>query len=223
MGLQVELRKAGDEIQRIRPTSISLAAGCQLFGRHVTRTSLDCSFDECKRRLIERGDGFAALSLSARRMIASLSDGFIRDGQVILVHGHSRVVNLALLYANSQGKRISVIIPESRPSCMGYLTAKELRAGGIPVTIICDTAIAHRIAAVDMVLTGAEGVVESGGVVNGIGSYQVAICAKALNKPFYVLAESYKFARLFPLSQDDLPERKSVRLLKKWGSFIYYG
>jgi len=32
--------------------------------------------------------------------------------------------------------------------------------------------------------------------------------AKALKRPFYVAAESYKFARLFPLSQSDLPEAK---------------
>ena len=29
--------------------------------------------------------------------------------------------------------------------------------------------------------------------------------AKAFNKPFYVAAESYKFARLFPLNQRDFP------------------
>jgi translation initiation factor eIF-2B subunit alpha len=31
------------------------------------------------------------------------------------------------------------------------------------------------------------------------------VCAKAHNKPFYVAAESYKFARLYPLNQQDLP------------------
>lgn len=35
--------------------------------------------------------------------------------------------------------------------------------------------------------------------------------AKAFGKPFYVAAESYKFARLFPLNQRDLPaETKAV-------------
>lgn len=33
----------------------------------------------------------------------------------------------------------------------------------------------------------------------------MAVLAKALRKPFYALAESYKFLRLFPLSQADLP------------------
>jgi translation initiation factor eIF-2B subunit alpha len=52
-----------------------------------------------------------------------------------------------------------------------------------------------------MVLLGAEGVVENGGVINKLGTYQIALVAKALNKPFYVAAESYKFARLYPLNQ----------------------
>ncbi|WAR03027.1 EI2BA-like protein [Mya arenaria] len=38
-----------------------------------------------------------------------------------------------------------------------------------------------------------------------IGTYSIAIAAKAMNKPFYVVAESFKFVRLFPLNQQDLP------------------
>ena len=43
-----------------------------------------------------------------------------------------------------------------------------------------------------------------------IGTYQMAVMAKALNKPFYVVAESFKFVRMFPLNQDDLPNRVNV-------------
>ena len=41
-----------------------------------------------------------------------------------------------------------------------------------------------------------------------VGTFQMAVLAKAFNVPFYVAAESYKFARLFPLDQRDLPEGK---------------
>ena len=43
------------------------------------------------------------------------------------------------------------------------------------------------------------------GVVNKLGTYALAACASALGKPLYVAAESYKFARLYPLHQRDLP------------------
>ena len=41
-------------------------------------------------------------------------------------------------------------------------------------------------------LLGAEGVVENGGVINKLGTYQIALAAAAHNTPFYVAAESYK-------------------------------
>lgn len=37
-----------------------------------------------------------------------------------------------------------------------------------------------------------------------VGTYQIALVAKALKKPFYVAVESYKFARMYPLSQRDV-------------------
>lgn len=56
---------------------------------------------------------------------------------------------------------------------------------------------------IDLCLVGAEGVMENGGIVNKIGTYQIALIAHALKKPFYVAVESYKFARMYPLSQRD--------------------
>ena len=87
----------------------------------------------------------------------------------------------------------------------------------------------------DMVLVGAEGVVENGGVINKvglvlpgcvapsfpsrpvavtlqIGTYQIAIVAQAYNTPVYVAAESYKFTRLFPLNQRDFDSSVNASL-----------
>ena len=62
-------------------------------------------------------------------------------------------------------------------------------------------------------LVGAEAVVENGGIINKLGTFQIATVAKAFDKPFYVAAESYKFARLFPLKQRDIPfEAKAVEI-----------
>lgn len=38
----------------------------------------------------------------------------------------------------------------------------------------------------------------------------MAICAKEVKKPFYVLTESFKFARIYPLNQVDLPDEFKV-------------
>ncbi|PVU90430.1 hypothetical protein BB559_004632 [Furculomyces boomerangus] len=110
----------------------------------------------------------------------------------------------ALRLAAQQNKRFSVYVTESRPDSSGLKTAKELQCLGIPCKVILDSAIGFIMEKVDLVLLGAEGVVENGGLVNKIGSYQLAILAKAAGKPLYALAESYKFVRFYPLNQYDL-------------------
>lgn len=40
----------------------------------------------------------------------------------------------------------------------------------------------------------------------------MALCSKAHNKPFYVVAESFKFVRLYPLNQQDVPDKFKVQL-----------
>lgn len=46
--------------------------------------------------------------------------------------------------------------------------ARELNAAGIPCTVILDSAVGYVMEQVDIVMVGAEGVVESGGVINKV-------------------------------------------------------
>lgn len=46
------------------------------------------------------------------------------------------------------------------------------------------------------------------------------MAAKTMNKPFYVVAESFKFARLFPLNQQDVPNEFKVRISSSAFSFV---
>ena len=105
-------------------------------------------------------------------------------------------------------KRISVYVTEARPRGLGSVsilsfrqgiwthsfryrvkTYEELTVAGIPCTVVLDSAVAYAMDNVDFVLVGSEAVVESGGLINAVGSNQIAIIAKAANKPFYALAE----------------------------------
>lgn len=62
----------------------------------------------------------------------------------------------------------------------------------VPVKLLIDSAVAYTMDEVDMVFVGADGVVESGGIINMMGTYQIALVAHSMNKPVYVAAESYK-------------------------------
>jgi len=206
MELEIELKKASDSLKAWDETSISLSAGCDLFTRYVTRTSaLEYEdFSAGKSRLIERGERFGEISFKARKTIAMLGQDFLQDGSTILVHGFSRVVLALLRMAASNGKHFSVVCTEGRPDNRGIEMSKELVAVGVPIKLILDSAVAYTMEKIDMVLFGADGVVESGGIINMIGTYQVALVAHSMNKPVYVAAESYKFARLYPLDQRDM-------------------
>ncbi|CAN6844791.1 unnamed protein product [Brassica oleracea] len=206
MELEIELKKASDTLKSWDKTSISLTAGCDLFIRYVTRTSaLEYEdFNSAKSRLLERAEKFGEISCKARKIIAMLSQDFIFDGCTVLVHGLSRVVLEVLKTAAQNNKLFRVLCTEGRPDGTGVLLSNELSKLDIPVKLLLDSAVAYSMDEVDMVFVGADGVVESGGIINMMGTYQIALVAHSMNKPVYVAAESYKFARLYPLDQKDM-------------------
>jgi len=200
-----ELHFGAEELKTKTSNAISLNAGCQLFIAFVTLFPHESdNFSELKTELVKQGQNYAADALKYRDKIAQHMLGFIKDDSVILTHSYSRVVMRALLHAHKT-KRFSVYVTEARPRGLGLKTHDALIAAGIPCTVVLDSAVAYVMDKVDFVLVGSEAVVESGGLINAVGSNQMAIIAKAASKPFYALAESYKFHRLFPLSQYDLP------------------
>ncbi|KAF9653076.1 nagb/rpia/CoA transferase-like protein [Thelephora ganbajun] len=187
------------------PNSISLNAGCELFNLFVTVATHDLgSLSDFKDKLVRQGNRYIAEAALYSEKIAGFTNGFVKDGSVILTHSYSRVVMKALLHAHKR-KRISVYVTEAKPRGLGLKTYETLTAAGIPCTVVLDSTVAYVMDKVDFVLVGSEAVVESGGLINATGSNQIAIIAKHANKPFYALAESFKFRRLFPLSQYDLP------------------
>jgi len=110
-----------------------------------------------------------------------------------------------LQLAAAQNKHFEVFVTMSSIDNEGEKMVEELKALNIEATLILDASIGYIMETIDFVMVGAEGVMESGGIINRIGTYTMAVCAKGMNKPFYVLTESFKFSRLYPLNQRDLP------------------
>uniref|UniRef100_A0A7S3P834 Translation initiation factor eIF2B subunit alpha n=1 Tax=Amphora coffeiformis TaxID=265554 RepID=A0A7S3P834_9STRA len=217
MGLQDELKRAADIMVKSFQDStaggrshIALSSGCELFLKYITRTFLELpDFEECRQAILERGERFQLISLAARDRISAQAADFIPNNSTVLTHGWSRVVAGILMEA-AKTKNFDLIILEGRPDAAGAKAAQFYSQDGkIPVRLVLDSAMGSVMEDVDLVLTGAEAVVENGGVVNKLGTYALACCAQASRKPFYVAAESYKFARLYPLRQSDLPDNPS--------------
>jgi methylthioribose-1-phosphate isomerase len=93
--------------------------------------------------------------------------------------------------AREAGKNVSVYACETRPLLQGArLTALEMMHENIPVTLITDNMAGFLMAKgkVDLVIVGADRISANGDVANKIGTYGLAVMAKAHNIPFYVAA-----------------------------------
>jgi methylthioribose-1-phosphate isomerase len=91
---------------------------------------------------------------------------------------------LAPIYVGLEhGRKFHVYADETRPLLQGSrLTAFELRAAGVPVTVICDNMAAAVLAQgkIDACIVGADRIAANGDTANKIGTLGVAIAAKHL-------------------------------------------
>ncbi len=93
--------------------------------------------------------------------------------------------------AFEKDKTVQVFADETRPRQQGArLTTWELVEDGIPVTLITDGMSGYfmKKGMIDMVVVGADRIAANGDAANKIGTYNLALAAKAHNVPFYVAA-----------------------------------
>lgn len=211
------------------PNWIALSAGTDLFQRYLVQTlnrpgalGSGGDFGYLRQHLLSNGRLFVQRAKRARAKIADEGRLFIREGSTVLTNGDSRVVSALLLRAaelQSSGPRFRVIyvLPSSSSSETlrkaegeGHSTIKLLRSHPIPVACIGYSALATALPLIDLVLVGAEGVVENGGIISRLGTHQIGLLARSAGKPLYVATESYKFVRLYPLGMSDLPVRQNI-------------
>ncbi len=123
----------------------------------------------------------------------------IADGARILTHcnagalataGHGTALGV-VRSAWQQGKKIHVYADETRPVLQGArLTAWELTRDGIPCTLITDNMAAFLMKEkrVDLVIVGADRIAANGDTANKIGTYGLAVLARAHGLPLYIAA-----------------------------------
>ncbi|KAI9705494.1 MAG: translation initiation factor eIF-2B subunit alpha [Candelina mexicana] len=211
------LEMSAERLKRSIRNPISLLAGTDLFRQYLL-TSQQRDFKSVRHHLLTNGRLFVQRAKASRLKIADLGRHFVRDGATVLTNGGSRVVGELLKSAadaSSGSVRFRVIYVLGGKEQLsdpqeGAAVVRELRQKGVPVAVIPESAVAYSMGEVNLVIVGAEGVVENGGIISRMGTYQIGLLAKASGKPFYVVAESHKFVRLYPLSQYDLPIDQKV-------------
>jgi len=196
-----ELADARARLLRTRPTAVNLAwalARMQRCEEEAAR-GREASVASVASALLAAAHALAAEDERICRALGRAGAELVPDGARVLTHCNAGALATAgygtalgvVRAAVEAGRRVSVLADETRPFLQGArLTAWELQRDGIPVTVIADAMAAHlmRTREIDLAIVGADRVAANGDVANKIGTYAVALAARAHGIPFYVAA-----------------------------------
>jgi methylthioribose-1-phosphate isomerase len=197
-GVLAALEVAAPLVLHARPTAVNLRWAVERM-LAAARSAEFASGAGLAERLRREADAIAAEDLAANEAIGRHGQAMIAEGERILTYCHTGGLATAgygtafgiLRAAHDAGKGIHVIACETRPVLQGArLTAWELRHYGIPATLIADNAAGALMARgeIDRVIVGADRIVRNGDVANKIGTFTLAVLARAHRLPFVVAA-----------------------------------
>jgi methylthioribose-1-phosphate isomerase len=180
-----DLERAAAVLREARPTAANLAWAVDRVHAAAGAGGPAAARAEAERIHSEEDAASAAIAAAGAEVL--------RGASTVLTH-----CNAGALAAGGQGSALAVILAlpgvrvlatETRPLLQGArLTAWELRRAGIPHELVVDGAAAGLIARgeVDAVVTGCDRVAANGDVANKVGTYGIALAARAAEIPFVV-------------------------------------
>ncbi len=216
-GFQEEFSAICDDLVETRPTAVNLDWAIERM-REVVRKNRTDSLENLKNLLEREAIKIFEQDQDINRKIGQCGKNLIRDGDSVLTHcnagglatsGYGTALGV-IQAAHEEGKKVTVFADETRPVLQGArLTAWELKRSRIPVTLITDNMAGYimREGKIDLVMVGADRIAANGDVVNKIGTYSVAVLAKAHRIPFYVAAPISTFDSSVAKG-DDVPIEK---------------
>lgn len=118
--------------------------------------------------------------------------------------------------AHESGKDVFAYLGETRPRLQGSkLSSFELMQYGVPHAVAVDGASGHimKTKNVDMVVVGVDRLAANGDTANKIGTYNLALAAKAHGVPFYVAAPTSTIDMATPTGDViEIEERPSTEI-----------
>ena len=181
-----------------RPTAVNLFWAIARM-KKVVHQHTENNLRLLQDRLVQEAQKILQEDIQMNRAIGKFGADLIKNGNTILTHcnagalatgGHGTALGV-IRTAHDQGKRITVLVDETRPMLQGArLTAWELVQEKIPATLITDNMAGSLMkkGMVDLCIVGADRIAANGDAANKIGTYSVAVLAKHHRIPFYVAA-----------------------------------
>lgn len=221
-----EIEKCERYLASSRPTARNLFWALERM-RASARISRNKSIPAIKKLLLEEAINILQEDKAICRRIGNRGSRLIKNGDNILTHCNAGALATAdfgtalasIFKAKIDRKRIHVFVDETRPVLQGArLTTWELLKEGIDVTLICDNMAASlmRNGKINKIIVGADRIARNGDVANKIGTYNLAVLAKAHDIPFYVAAPVSTFdfniasGRDIPIELRDANEVRTI-------------
>jgi methylthioribose-1-phosphate isomerase len=207
--LLIDYRNAARELGKSRPTAVNLNWALHRILRRIEEAieqNRTINTDELRIDVLNEAQLIADEDIQVNLSMAKFGSTLIEDGDTIIHHCNTGALAAVdwgtalgvIRMAAGQGKRIHVLVDETRPRLQGArLTAWELEQYGISYEIICDNAAGHFLCTrqATKVFFGADRVAANGDVANKVGSYMLSVAAFDNRVPVY---------SVFPLSTVDL-------------------
>ena len=194
--LRATLQSADAVLRAARPTAVNLFWALDRIQRRAADPALD-SVAAIREAVLAEAHAIYALEEASNFCIGQNALPLVPDHARIIHHcntgplatGEYGTALRVITAAHEAGKNVFAYVDETRPRLQGArLTAWELEQWGVPYTIIVDGAAAHimRTVGIDLCVVGCDRIAANGDTANKIGTYSLALAAKAHNVPFYV-------------------------------------
>jgi methylthioribose-1-phosphate isomerase len=193
------MRPKVERLRESRPTAVNLAWALSRMEAKAAQIS-----GNPEPALLAEAQAIHAEDVAANLHMGELGANYIAPGSTVLTHcnagalatgGYGTALGV-IRSAYARGHLRAVFADETRPWLQGArLTAWELTRDGVPTTLIADVAAAHlmKTKGIQWVIVGADRIAANGDTANKIGTYQLAIAAKAHGTKVMVVAPASTF------------------------------
>jgi len=219
------------QFQKTRPTARNLFWAVErmkvcFFRIFPSNGSFDAS--ALRRSLVEEAKRILDEDIATNRRLGEFGAALIQSGDNILTHcnagalatgGYGTALGV-IRAAVEQGKTIHVFVDETRPVMQGArLTAWELLKERIPATLITDSMAGYLMSRgkIDKIVVGADRIAKNGDTANKIGTYSLAVLARAHGIPFYVAAPTSTIDLETPEGTGIPIEERAPEEVTSWG------
>jgi methylthioribose-1-phosphate isomerase len=222
-----DLAAAKEKLQQSRPTAVNLRWGTEAIFNLAQELSGEGPLSDAAEAVFQRAVAMIEEDIAINRQMGQHGSALIPDKANVLTHCNAGALATCgwgtalgvLRSAKERGADLTVYVDETRPRQQGArLTTWELLADHFNVILIADTMAGYLMGEgkIDLVIVGADRIALNGDAANKIGTYGVAVMARAHGIPFYVAAPlstvdfTIATGKQIPIEQRHADEVKTV-------------